>query len=375
MQYRSFKNLSISQLGFGAMRLPIIDGDESRIDEEATAEMVSAAFAAGINYFDTAWGYHSENSETVMGRILKNYPRESFYLATKFPGYDPANLSRMEEIFSRQMEKLQTDYFDFYLIHNVCELNIDYYVKPDLVEFLKAQKAAGKIRHLGFSVHGTLETMNRFLDAFADDMEFCQIQLNWFDWDFQDAKAKVESLRELAIPFIVMEPLRGGKLASLPADAEEKLRELRPNETIPAWSFRYLQGFDDAFVILSGMSNKEQLDANIKTFATCEPTTEEENAVLYKIADSLNTGVPCTACRYCVSSCPAKLDIPRLLQIYNEFKFTNGGIIAKLALAAIPKEAQPSACISCGRCERACPQVIPVSLAFREFSEMLKGDK
>ncbi len=371
MQYRQFKNLRLSQLGFGAMRLPVIDGDESRIDEAAAAEMVALAFDAGINYFDTAWGYHSENSETVMGKILKNYPRESFYLATKFPGYDPANLERMEEIFSRQMEKLQTDYFDFYLVHNVCEMNIEYYLKPDLVLFLREQKAAGKIRHLGFSVHGTLETTKRFLEAFADDMEFCQIQLNWFDWEFQDAKAKVELLKEYGIPFIVMEPLRGGKLVSLPEEAEAKLKELRRNETIPAWSFRYLQSFDDAIVILSGMSNAEQLDANCKTFETYAPTSKEENAVLYEIAESLNTGVPCTSCRYCTKSCPAELDIPRLLQIYNEFKFTDGGIIAKLALSALTEDKMPSACIACGKCAELCPQMIAIPDVLREFSEKL----
>ena len=375
MQYKEFKDLRLSALGFGAMRLPVIDGDESRIDEAAAAEMVDFAMKSGINYFDTAWGYHSENSETVMGRILKAYPRESFYLATKFPGYDPENLNRMEEIFSRQMEKLQTDYFDFYLVHNVCEVNIEYYLNPDLMEFLREQKAAGKIRHLGFSVHGTFETMKRFLEAFSEDMEFCQIQLNWFDWEFQDAKAKVELLREYGIPFIVMEPLRGGKLASLPADAEEELKALRPDETIPAWSFRYLQSFADAFVVLSGMSNMAQLEENIKTFETDAPVTEEETKALYKIADSLKKGVPCTACRYCTTACPKGLDIPHLLFLYNEYLFTDGGIIAKIGISAVPEEKMPSACISCGKCERLCPQVIPVSLAFREFTEILKKDQ
>ena len=373
MQYRTFADLRLSHLGFGAMRLPIIDGDEARIDEEAASRMVSAAFAAGINYFDTAWGYHSENSELVMGKILKAYPRDSFYLATKFPGYDPSNLERMEEIFSRQRDKLQTDYFDFYLVHNVCDVNIEYYLKPDLVAFLREQKSAGKIRHLGFSVHGDLAIMKRFLEAFADDMEFCQIQLNWFDWEFQDAKAKVELLREYNIPFIVMEPLRGGKLAALTEDAEAKLKALRPDETIPAWSFRYLQGFADAFVILSGMSNMEQLEENIQTFVEEKPTTEEENAVLYKIGESLKKGVPCTSCRYCTTTCPKGLDIPRLLYLYNEHKFTGGGFFAPLVLSSLPAEKHPSACISCGRCERACPQVIPVSLVFREFTESLKG--
>ena len=375
MLYRPFQDLNFSALGFGAMRLPVIDGDEARIDEEAAGRMVAYAMQAGINYFDTAWGYHSETSETVMGKILKAYPRESFFLATKFPGYDPKNLERMEEIFSRQQEKLQTDYFDFYLVHNVCEVNIEYYLNPDLMEFLREQKAAGKIRHLGFSVHGTFETMKRFLEAFGDDMEFCQIQLNWFDWEFQDAKAKVALLREYNIPFMVMEPLRGGKLASLPQDAAEKLQALRPEETIPAWSFRYLQGFGDAVVILSGMSDMEQLSANCKTFETFAPTTPEENAVLYRIAEDLNKGVPCTACRYCTTACPKGLDIPHLLFLYNEYLFTDGGIIAKIGISAVPEDKMPSACISCGKCERLCPQVIPVSLAFREFTEILKKDQ
>ena len=369
MLYNTFKDLSLSALGFGAMRLPVLNGNEAEIDEEETARMVDYAMRAGINYFDTAWGYHSENSETVMGKILKNYPRESFYLATKFPGYDIKNLSRMEEIFSRQMEKLQTDYFDFYLVHNVCEVNIEYYLKPDLVDFLLNKKAEGKIRHLGFSIHGDINIMKSFLEAFGDVMEFCQIQLNWFDWSFQDAKAKVELLREYNIPFLVMEPLRGGKLASLPAEAESRLRALRADETIPAWSFRYLQGFEDAVIILSGMSDMSQLDANCKTFETFAPTTESENAVLYEIADSLKTGVPCTACRYCTKSCPAKLDIPRLLYLYNEFTFTDGGFLAKLALSAVDKDKQPSACIGCRKCIDLCPQMISIPEVLKEFAE------
>ena len=369
MLYNTFKDLSLSALGFGAMRLPVLNGNEAEIDEEETARMVDYAMRAGINYFDTAWGYHSENSETVMGKILKNYPRESFYLATKFPGYDIKNLSRMEEIFSRQMEKLQTDYFDFYLVHNVCEVNIEYYLKPDLVDFLLKKKAEGKIRHLGFSIHGDINIMKSFLEAFGDVMEFGQIQLNWFDWSFQDAKAKVELLREYNIPFLVMEPLRGGKLASLPAEAESRLRELRADETIPAWSFRYLQGFEEAVVILSRMSDMSQLDANCKTFETFAPTSESENTVLYEIADSLRTGVPCTACRYCTKSCPAKLDIPRLLYLYNEFTFTDGGFLAKLALSAVDKDKQPSACIGCRRCIDLCPQMISIPEVLKEFAE------
>ncbi len=369
--YKNFKDLRLSQLGFGAMRLPVVDGGDANIDEAATAAMVDRAIAAGINYFDTAWGYHEENSETVMGKILKKYPRESFYLATKFPGYDLANLEKIEEIFTRQMEKLQTDYFDFYLVHNVCEVNIKEYLKPDLMNFLREQKRLGKIRHLGFSVHGDQEVLEKFLEAYGSEMEFCQVQLNWFDYSFQDAKAKLELLKEWRIPVFVMEPLRGGKLVSLSGEAEAKLKAARPNASVPEWAFRYLQSFDEVAVILSGMSNMAQLEENIRVFETDEPTTPEENAILYEIAEGMNPGVPCTACRYCTKACPIGLDIPRLLFLYNEHIFSGGSFFAPMALSALPKDKQPQECLSCGRCEELCPQNISVSQVLKEFVEIL----
>lgn len=243
MIYKKFQNLNLSALGMGTMRLPVIDGDDSRIDEAAAEKMAAYAIEHGVNYFDTAWGYHGGQSELVMGRILKKYPRDSFYLATKFPGYALSNMDKVEEIFEKQLEKCQVEYFDFYLFHNVCEMNIDAYLDPKygIYDYLTRQRKEGRIRHLGFSVHGSLDVMKRFLDAYGDAMEFCQIQLNYIDWDFQDARAKVELLAEKKIPVWVMEPLRGGRLASLPEEGEKRLKELRPDETIPAWpsaSFR-----------------------------------------------------------------------------------------------------------------------------------------
>ena len=178
----------------GAMRLPTIDGDDSRIDEAASEKMVARAMEKGINYYDTAWGYHGEHSELVMGKLLNKYPRDSYYLATKFPGYDLANMDKVESIFERQLEKCGVSYFDFYLFHNVCEMNIDAYLdqKYGIFDYLMKQKENGRIRHLGFSAHGSVEVMKRFLDAYGKHMEFCQIQMNYLDWTFQDAKGKVD---------------------------------------------------------------------------------------------------------------------------------------------------------------------------------------
>ena len=371
MIYREFQGLKLSALGMGAMRLPVMDGDDSRIDEEAAKAMVDYAMSQGVNYYDTAWGYHGGQSELVMGRALKKYPRDSFYLATKFPGYDLSNMDKAEEIFEKQLEKCGVEYFDFYLFHNVCEMNIDAYLDPKygIHEYLMRQKENGRIRHLGFSAHGSCDVMRRFLEAYGKDMEFCQIQLNYLDWKFQDAENKVKLLDEYRIPVWVMEPLRGGKLASLAEEDEAKLTALRPEEKIPAWAFRFLQSLPEVTVTLSGMSNMEQLQENIRTFGEERPLNEEERQTLLDIADGMvkKIAVPCTACHYCVSHCPQGLDIPHLLSLYNEHSFTGGGFIAPMALSAISKDKWPSACIGCRSCEAVCPQQIKISEVMADF--------
>ena len=376
MIYNSFQDVHLSALGFGAMRLPVIGGDDSRIDEAAALRMVDTAMANGINYYDTAWGYHGENSELVIGRALARYPRESFCLATKFPGYDPANWSKVEEIFETQLKKLNTTYFDFYLFHNVCEMNIDAYLddeKYHIYSYLMEQKRNGRIKHLGFSCHGSIPVLKRFLDAFGKDMEFCQLQLNYLDWTFQHGKEKVELLGEMGIPVWVMEPLRGGKLARLAPQYEAELKALRPDEEIAAWAFRFLQTIPGVTMILSGMSDQEQLEKNLATFAEDRKLNETEMQTLLGIAEKmLSVGtVPCTACHYCVSHCPMSLDIPHLLSLYNEHAYTGGGFIAPMALSALPPEKQPSACLHCRSCEQVCPQQIKISEVLADFSEKL----
>ena len=278
MIYKQFQDMPLSALGYGCMRFPTVDGDVAAVNEEEAAKLIARAMEGGVNYYDTAWGYHGGNSEAVMGRILKSYPRDSFYLADKFPGYDLSNMDKVEEIFDKQLEKCQVEYFDFYLFHNVCEMNIAAYLDPKyhIYDSLVARKKAGQIKHLGFSAHGNLDTMRRFLEAYGKDMEFCQIQLNWLDWEFQDARAKVELLDSWGIPVWVMEPLRGGKLAKLSEEDAAKLRELQPDEGVPAWAFRFIQSLPSATVTLSGMSTMDQVEDNLRTFSEEKPLSPQE---------------------------------------------------------------------------------------------------
>lgn len=270
MIYNQFQDTELSSLGFGGMRLPLLDDGSDQIDEIAAGEMVAYAMEHGINYYDTAWGYHDGQSESVLGRILKKYPRNSFYLATKFPGYDVTNMDKVEEIFEKQLEKCQVSYFDFYLFHNVSEKNIDDYLdeKHGILAYLRKQKENGRIKHLGFSAHGGMDILKRFLAAYGSDMEFGQLQINYLDWHFQKANEKAALLESYHIPVWVMEPVRGGALSTLSPASVEQLISLRPDETVTSWAFRFLQDIPSVKVILSGMSNMDQLRENINTFQT-----------------------------------------------------------------------------------------------------------
>ncbi|WP_419057623.1 aldo/keto reductase, partial [Enorma massiliensis] len=350
MLYKDFQGLKLSALGMGAMRLPVIDGDDTKIDQAATQEMVDYAIEHGINYFDTAWGYHGGQSEIAMGKALSKYPRDSFYLATKFPGYDLSNMDKVKEIFEKQLEKTGMEYFDFYLIHNVCEMNIDDYLdtKHGIMDYLLDQKDAGRIKHLGFSAHGAIPVMERFIDFYGEYLEFCQIQLNYLDWEFQDARGKVELCAKHGLPVWVMEPVRGGKLANLPEADAARLTELRPDEKPVAWAFRFIQGIPEVCVTLSGMSNFEQMRENIATFEEEKPLNDEERAALQQVVDGMTAQhtVPCTACHYCTSHCPMGLDIPKLLEMYNEAMVTGGagGFIPSMFVGTLPEDKRPSAC-------------------------------
>lgn len=379
MIYRDFQDEKLSAYAMGCMRLPVIDGDDAKIDEPAAAEMVDYALAHGVNYFDTAWGYHAGTSELVIGRALAKHPRDSFNLADKFPGYDVSNFGKTPEIFEKQLEKCQVDHFDFYLAHNVCELNIEQYLDDSTygtISYLLEQKKAGRIRHLGFSIHGGMDVLERFLDAYGEHMEFCQVQLNYLDWEFQDAKGKVELLAKHGIPVWVMEPVRGGQLVNrLPESAHEKLAAVNPDEAPVSWALRWLLSRPEVVTILSGASSLDQMKENIAVFDEAKPLTDEEQAAVAAAAAEITHGnvLPCTACRYCTSHCPLELDIPRLLELYNEHKVTGGGFIAPMALGVMPEDKRPQACIGCGSCTAVCPQQIDIPAALADFADMLKA--
>ena len=370
MMYNEACGERLSRLGFGCMRLPLTP--DGAIDEQELQRMVDYAMAHGVNYFDTAWPYHGGHSELAVGKALARYPRETWFLADKYPGHQIASSYNPTEIFEEQLKKCGVEYFDFYLLHNVYENSYDVYTDPkwDILNYFLEQKRLGRIRHLGFSSHARPDTLEKFLDYAAGSMEFCQIQLNYLDWTLQDAKAKYELLTRRGIPVWVMEPLRGGRLASLSEADESRLKALRPQESVASWSLRWLQNLPNVKMVLSGMSASAQMEDNVRTFTEENPQTPEEAALLLDIAEGLKGALPCTRCRYCCEGCPMQLDIPMLIHAYNDLKFA-GSMTVPMQMDALPEDKLPSACIGCGACAAICPQKIDISAAMQEFAGKL----
>ena len=370
MLTNQFQDLTLPRLGFGAMRLPTLA--DGTIDAAQTAAMVAYAMEHGVNYFDTAYPYHNGNSERVIGKLLSQYDRNSYFLADKYPGHQLSSSYDPAAIFEKQLQKCGVEYFDFYLLHNVNEKTMNIYLDPQwgIIDYFKEQKRLGRIKHLGFSSHCRTEHLREFLDACGEDMEFCQIQLNYLDWTLQDAKAKYDLLTERGIPVWVMEPVRGGKLANLAESEAAKLTALRPNESVPAWAFRFLQDLPNVKVILSGMSNMDQVVDNIKTFSSSVPLRDEETRILLEVAETMKGSIPCTTCRYCCDGCPAGLNIPLLLSLYNDYQ-VSPSITITMAVDALPDDKRPAACIGCGKCAKICPQGIDVPGALKSFADIL----
>jgi len=374
MIYSEFQGKELSLLGFGTMRLPLIEGGKSTdIDLAQVDEMVDYAIANGVNYFDTAVPYHDGVSEAVIGKSLSRYPRDKYMLATKFPGhqlsesYDPAG------VFETQLKKCCVDYFDFYLLHNINENSLKVYENPKwgILEYFVEQKKAGRIKHLGFSCHGGPECLKYFLDKYGKDMEFCQIQLNYLDWTLQDAKEKYEIITEYGIPVWVMEPVRGGRLSHFDAAHEAQLKALRPEDSISSWGFRFLQGLPNVKMVLSGMSSMEQMKDNVKTFDKRDALSDSDTALVLQIAESIKNAVPCTACRYCCEGCPMELNIPLLISQYNDMKVAISVNISQ-RLDALGEDKQASQCIGCGQCAQICPQKINIPELMKEMTEAFK---
>ena len=379
MVYKQFQDLQLSALGFGAMRLPLCPDGSGTIDQTELDRMVDAAMAAGVNYYDTAHPYHDGKSEGALGRSLARYPRETWHLADKFPGHQNVHgVKELQpaEIFEEQLQRCGVDYFDFYLLHNVNEQSMAYYCNPEkhCLDYFLEQKAKGRIRHLGFSCHAGPEALQEFVDKYGKNLEFCQIQLNYVDWKLQDAEKKVEILRKAGLPVWVMEPVRGGKLASFAEETEAEMHALRPDESCAAWAFRWLQTVPKPTVILSGMSNLQQMEDNLKTFSEVKPLNAAEMAVLEKISKDMQGKIPCTGCRYCCAGCPVGLNIPMILSMANEMQVYSS-LNLMMRYSALGDGKRAADCIACGQCREACPQKIDVPAEMAKFAEVVSKQK
>jgi len=368
---RNFKdtNLEISLLGLGCMRLPLVDGSTTAIDYEKAQEIVDYAYANGINYYDTAYPYHGGESEKFIGQALKKYPRESFNLVTKLPVWLINEESDLEKYFNEQLDNCQTDYFDFYLCHAIDAAGFKTIKQFNIFEFLSKKKYEGKIRHVGFSFHDIPEVLEEIASAYPWD--FAQIQLNYLDWELYKSKEQYEILVEKEIPCIIMEPVRGGTLASPCEKSNEIFKTARPNMSVASWAIRYAATLPNVLTVLSGMSNMDQIKDNIATMTNFEPLANEDYIVINDALEAYkkNNTVPCTGCRYCMD-CPIGVDIPEVFKIYNNYAISKYESEFKKQYLALPESARADKCISCGACMSQCPQSLDVPKKMKMIAEL-----
>ena len=368
----------ISLLGFGLMRLPKVSEKSPDIDYEASSALVDRAMASGVNYYDTAYTYGG--SEEFAGHALSKYPRDNYRLATKCPPWMLSGAGDFERIFAEQQRRCRTDYFDFYLVHNLAkestraagnEAYFERFEKLGVYDMLRQKKAEGKIRHLGFSFHGTLGLLRRLVDKY--EWDFAQIQLNYIDWTVTDAKTQYDILAERGVPVVIMEPLRGGALANLSPESAGMLKDARPDESVASWGIRYAASLPNVITVLSGMSAMDQLADNISTMDRFRPVTDRERELLYDAAAvySKSGAVACTGCQYCMP-CPRGVDIPRVFSIYNHYRLMNFRIPFDNGYAALNERERASGCAGCNLCAEKCPQRLPIPEYMREIDELAK---
>ncbi len=370
----NFDNLKTapSRLGYGCMRFPTKDG---KIDMEKAEALLDKAYASGVTYYDTAWFYHGGESEIAVGKIMSKYPRDTYNLATKLPMSIITSRDHAAEVFAKQLEKLQTDHFDFYLLHCLDKSNWAKVKEMDILSLLDGYKAEGKIINLGFSFHDDYQVFEDIVKYRKWD--FCQIQYNYMDTDEQAGDKGYQLVNELGIPLVIMEPLRGGTLANLPEDATTKLREARPDASVASWGMRWLISKDNCKVILSGMTEMNQLEDNLKTFDACEPLSDKEQELVKDLAKALRARVfnGCTGCSYCMP-CPAGVNIPRNFRIWNEYgMYGNRGGTVWNYFSNMEESAHADHCVKCGACEKVCPQHISIRENLVSVSETMNSLK
>lgn len=370
MEKRKMEKLGAetSLLGFGCMRFPVTaDGS---IDLAEAERMLDRAYAAGVNYYDTAYPYHGGESERVVGHVMKKYERGSFYLATKLPCWQVKTLDDVERLFQEQLDKLQTDYIDFYLLHALNKDSFQRMADMGCIGKLEQFKKDGRIRNLGFSFHDDYAAFEKIISC--RDWDFCQIQFNYMDADEQAGMKGYELAAEKNVPLVIMEPVKGGSLAAFPEDITEMYRSLDSSASPASFALRWVASLPNVKVVLSGMSTMEQLEDNLRTFGQFKPLSDRERETIDKVVALINSRVQngCTGCGYCMP-CPAGVEIPRNFRIWNTYHmYRNYNVVKNDWEKFMGEEHKAANCIKCGKCEKACPQ----KLSIREDLERVQAD-
>ncbi len=360
MEYRSMDKLGVkpSMLGFGCMRFP--QKEDGSIDEVESEKMLDKAIEAGVTYIDTAYPYHNGESEPFVGRVLKKYKRDSFYLATKLPIWKVEIIEDVKATFEEQLNRLQVDYVDFYLLHALSKERWEKILKLGVLDFCKEMKEQGKLKYIGFSFHDSYEVFEEILTSW--DWDFCQIQYNYMDTEHQAGDRGYALAEKLGVPMVIMEPIKGGSLAVLPEDIAAMYKEADQEASISSWALRWVGTHSNVKVILSGMSTYSQVLDNLKTFETFKPLNQEEQALVKKVAATIRSRVKngCTGCRYCMP-CPFGIDIPKNFAIWNqEAMYGNPAAAKRKYERELAESARADQCRKCGACAKECPQAISI---------------
>ncbi|MDR1134873.1 MAG: aldo/keto reductase [Clostridiales Family XIII bacterium] len=371
MNYRTFQltGEKISLLGFGAMRLPVIDGDHTRVDEQEAIAMIRKAIDSGVNYVDTGFPYHGGKSEVAVGKALKDGYREKVLLADKFPLFSAKSPEDVDSLFEKQMERLDTDFIDMYLLHNINKAHLKVMKACNVLPQIEKKRDEGRIKHIGFSFHDELPLFKEVIDSYP--WAFCQIQLNYMDVNFQAGLEGLKYAASKGIPVVIMEPLKGGKLTDSVPDEIQRLWDGAAVKRSPAeWAFRWVADFPEVLTILSGMSTMEQLDENLSILSAAEASslTIDEKALIKDVSDAYNRITPysCTSCRYCMP-CASGVNIPESIQFRNDWEvYNHNDKLTDNFNMFFPRTERPSNCVECGQCEEKCPQSLSIIKALSE---------
>lgn len=371
MEKRTMKNIGVetSLLGFGCMRFPTLE--DGSIDEVTAEKMLDLAMAQGVTYYDTAYPYHGGDSEPFVGRVLNKYDRSSYTLATKLPIWLVESKEQAREMFEKQLERLDKEYVDFYLIHALDKERFEKVKELGIVDLCEELRKEGKIRYLGFSFHDDYEVFEEIINYHAWD--FCQIQYNYMDTDIQAGDRGYRLAEEKGIPMVIMEPVRGGLLAGFSEDINEMFKKAEPDRSVASWALRWVGSHSNVKVILSGMSTMEQVEDNLKTFADFAPLSENEEKTVEQVVSTLKGRVQngCTGCRYCMP-CPSGVDIPGSFRIWNDYHiYQKYGVVKNRWEKELGEDAKPSNCVECGACEEQCPQKISIREHLKRVQEEL----